>query len=139
MKVIVVNPDNKILIDGVDLEFDFVLSNDIWAIHWDGYTGHVEYVGSKANTEITDFSDYQYLVDAYNTEAQRLEAEKLASQPTQAEATRATRDVLLQATDVWALSDRTMSAEQTTYRQALRDITAQSGFPTDITWPTKPA
>jgi hypothetical protein len=139
MKVIVVNPDNKIIIDGVALEFDFALSTDIWAIHWDGYTGHVEYVGLKANTEITDFSDYQYLVDAYNTEAQRLEAEELASQPTQEEATRATRDVLLQATDVWALSDRTMSAEQTAYRQALRDITAQAGFPTDITWPTKPA
>ena len=25
-----------------------------------------------------------------------------------------------------------------TYRQALRDIPAQAGFPTDITWPTKP-
>ena len=24
------------------------------------------------------------------------------------------------------------------YRQALRDITDQAGFPTDITWPTKP-
>ena len=48
------------------------------------------------------------------------------------------RDRLLSSTDVWALSDRTMSAEQTAYRQALRDITAQSGFPTDITWPSKP-
>jgi hypothetical protein len=48
------------------------------------------------------------------------------------------RDSLLAATDVWALSDRTMTAEQTAYRQALRDITDQSGFPTDITWPTKP-
>ena len=48
------------------------------------------------------------------------------------------RDSLLAATDVWALSDRTMTAEQTAYRQALRDITDQAGFPTDITWPTKP-
>ena len=55
-----------------------------------------------------------------------------------ADEARAERNTLLQATDVWALSDRTMSAEQTAYRQALRDITAQSGFPTDITWPTKP-
>ena len=51
---------------------------------------------------------------------------------------RSKRDGLIAETDVWALSDRTMSAEQTAYRQALRDITAQSGFPTDITWPTKP-
>lgn len=45
---------------------------------------------------------------------------------------------LLTQIDWWATSDRTMSAEQTAYRQALRDITAQAGFPTDITWPTKP-
>ncbi len=47
------------------------------------------------------------------------------------------RNLLLQ-TDVWALADRTMTAEQTAYRQALRDITSQAGFPTNITWPTKP-
>ena len=48
------------------------------------------------------------------------------------------RDKLIAETDWWATSDRTMTAEQTAYRQALRDITDQSGFPTDITWPTKP-
>ena len=48
------------------------------------------------------------------------------------------RDKLLATTDVWALSDRTMTAEQMAYRQALRDITDQAGFPKDITWPTKP-
>ena len=47
------------------------------------------------------------------------------------------RDLLLE-TDVWALSDRTMTAEQTAYRQALRDITGQAGFPNNVTWPTKP-
>lgn len=48
------------------------------------------------------------------------------------------RNNLLEETDVWALSDRTMTAEQTAYRQALRDITDQAGFPAEITWPTKP-
>ena len=48
------------------------------------------------------------------------------------------RDSLIASTDVWALSDRTMTAEQTAYRQALRDVTDQDGFPTNITWPTKP-
>ena len=33
------------------------------------------------------------------------------------------RNLLLQETDYLALSDQTMSAEMTTYRQALRDIT----------------
>jgi hypothetical protein len=48
------------------------------------------------------------------------------------------RNTLLSETDWWATSDRTMTTEQTAYRQALRDITDQAGFPTDITWPTKP-
>ena len=50
---------------------------------------------------------------------------------------RSERDSLLQETDWWAVSDRTMTAEQTAYRQALRDITSQAGFPFSITWPTK--
>ena len=57
--------------------------------------------------------------------------------PTEGEI-RSKRDGLIASTDVWALSDRTMTAEQTAYRQALRDITGQAGFPTNITWPTKP-
>ena len=58
--------------------------------------------------------------------------------PTEGEV-RSERDGLIASTDVWALSDRTMTSEQTAYRQALRDITGQAGFPTDITWPTKPS
>jgi hypothetical protein len=48
------------------------------------------------------------------------------------------RDALLSETDYLALSDNTMSAAMTTYRQALRDITDQAGFPFNVTWPTKP-
>jgi hypothetical protein len=51
---------------------------------------------------------------------------------------RARRTQLLQETDWCACSDVTMSAEMTTYRQALRDLPAQEGFPHTITWPTKP-
>jgi len=54
------------------------------------------------------------------------------------EKARKKRNTLITETDWWAASDRTMTAEQTAYRQALRDITDQAGFPTDITWPTKP-
>ena len=54
---------------------------------------------------------------------------------------RTKRNKLLADTDYLALSDNTMSAEMTTYRQALRDIT--NGITTveqanNITWPTKP-
>ena len=55
------------------------------------------------------------------------------------EAYRRKRNRLLAETDTWGLSDYPATAEQTAYRQALRDITAQAGFPNDITWPTKPA
>ena len=48
------------------------------------------------------------------------------------------RNLRLRNTDEWALSDRTMSDQQKTYRQALRDLPANTSDPTDITWPTKP-
>ena len=41
----------------------------------------------------------------------------------QMEELRIKRNLLLQETDYLALSDQTMTAEMTTYRQALRDIT----------------
>ena len=51
---------------------------------------------------------------------------------------RAQRDILLKETDTWALSDRTMTDAQKKYRQDLRDLPAQSGFP-DVDMPTKPS
>tara|TARA_B110000908_G_C9858679_1_gene273134 strand:- start:57 stop:518 length:462 start_codon:yes stop_codon:yes gene_type:complete len=48
------------------------------------------------------------------------------------------RDGLLVSTDWTAGSDVTMSAAMTAYRQALRDVTSQVGFPSGITWPSKP-
>ena len=42
---------------------------------------------------------------------------------------RAKRDELLQNTDWWAVSDRTMTQAQIDYRQALRDLPEQDGFP----------
>ena len=47
------------------------------------------------------------------------------------------RDVLLSDSDVYALADR-ITDEWRTYRQALRDVPSQAGFPDNITWPTKP-
>jgi len=51
---------------------------------------------------------------------------------------RATRDNLLKATDHYGLSDVSMTEAMTAYRQALRDVPQQEGFPQTITWPTKP-
>jgi hypothetical protein len=52
-----------------------------------------------------------------------------------AEQVRAERNEKLANSDWTALSDVTMTAEMTTYRQALRDVPAQSGFPQAVEWP----
>lgn len=51
---------------------------------------------------------------------------------------RSQRDKLLAETDWMALSDVVMSPEMATYRQALRDISDQVGFPHNVVWPVKP-
>ena len=50
------------------------------------------------------------------------------------------RNNLLAETDWWAVTDRTITVEQTTYRQALRDLPSHSDWPAvaDSDWPTKP-
>ena len=48
------------------------------------------------------------------------------------------RNRLLSATDWTANSDVTMTTEMTAYRTLLRNLPAQSDFPTTINWPTKP-
>lgn len=48
------------------------------------------------------------------------------------------RDRKLADTDWWAMSDRTMTDAQTTYRQALRDVPANYTSLDDVVWPTKP-
>jgi len=51
---------------------------------------------------------------------------------------RTERNKRLADTDHYGLSDQTMSAAMTTYRQALRDITDNATSLDDVTWPTKP-
>ena len=55
------------------------------------------------------------------------------------------RNLKLEETDWWANSDLTMSADQTAYRKALRDLPStespeldSGGQLTGVTWPTKP-
>lgn len=55
-----------------------------------------------------------------------------------ADQVRAERDSKLAATDWMALSDVIMSPEWAAYRQALRDVTGQAGFPENVDWPTAP-
>lgn len=52
---------------------------------------------------------------------------------------RAQRNQRLAETDWTQLSDSTNAAAWTDYRQALRDVPSQTGFPYEITWPTPPS
>lgn len=54
------------------------------------------------------------------------------------DALRTERNKRLADTDHYGLSDQTMSAAMTTYRQALRDITDSYTSLDDVVWPTKP-
>ena len=65
--------------------------------------------------------------------AAELESERLESL---ANAARAKRDALIKETDFYMLPDYQNAPKGIAeYRQALRDITGQSGFPHSIQWP----
>lgn len=95
----------------------------VWRQKWVMQARFTEYTDANNNV-IT----VQSQADAYQQSLDDAEAAKV----------RATRDTLLAETDFYALSDVTMSAEMTAYRQALRDVPSQAGFPYTITWPDKP-
>jgi hypothetical protein len=76
------------------------------------------------------------------TAAENEAAYKATKDAEQAKSVRTTRDTKLAECD-WrvikaAETATTLDAAWATYRQALRDVTAQSGFPWTITWPDAP-
>jgi len=88
------------------------------------------------------FADYTDDEGVLHTKAEQEAAYQTGLDATAAKSVRAERDRLLAETD-WIV---VMNAEKgtpvptawATYRQALRDITNQQGFPHTINWPTKP-
>ena len=98
-------------------------SNNNWVYAWTENDMFQEYTDEEGNVQTVSAQQTAYTTRENNRRA----AEE-----------RSTRDTLLKETDHFALSDVTMSAEMTTYRQALRDVPQQSEFPNNITWPTKP-
>ena len=78
-------------------------------------------------------------VDGVTTTASENEAAyKVMKDTEQAKSVRTSRDDKLKETDWRFRSDMTPSQEWKDYCQLLRDITAQAGFPWEITWPTQP-
>ena len=113
--------DYKIVVrDGVEQD-----ANNNWVYAW---------------VERDMFSEYTDEEGVVHTKAEQEQAYQAKLDAEEAERVRSERDRLLADTDWTGLSDVTMSAEMTTYRQALRDITGHANFPylDDNDWPTKP-
>lgn len=112
-----VNSYQDAVLDGIEQV------DGVWREKWVVQSKFTEYTNSEGVVQTVEAQQSAY--DARETEALALKE-------------RAKRDALIAETDFYALSDVTMSAEMATYRQALRDISSQEGFPNSITWPTKP-
>ena len=91
-----------------------------------------EYVIRGGVIEFYQHDDPQPTADELQAEIARLEA----AQPMVE--LRQQRNNLIAETDYLALSDATMTDDMTTYRQALRDLPANTTDPANPVWPTKP-
>ena len=97
-----------------------------------------KYIARDMFADTTETDDDGNVVTT--TKAQHEAAYQATLDAKTATANRTKRDGLLADTDYFALTDVTMDAAMTTYRQALRDITAHANWPNlaDADWPTKP-
>ena len=89
---------------------------------------NIKYYTAKRDSEIEGLQSH--FIGQDDTKDARLLANKWVG-------VRRRRDILIAETDYFALSDQTLSAEMSTYRQALRNVPTQSD-PDNISWPTKP-
>jgi hypothetical protein len=78
MRVTIIPYENRVSVEGMSEAVDCsALPNDVHAIQWYGKRGEIEFWNGygattlKMNEEITDFTPYQYLVDAWTTEAKK--------------------------------------------------------------------
>ena len=93
----------------------------------------------------TNDVEFAAMFEPHNAEARALTfeagqaklVELVAAEPMRV--LRMERDARLSETDWWVLPDRTASAEQLAYRQALRDLPANTPDPSNPAWPAKPA
>ena len=96
----------------------------------------------EAYVERDMFADYTTEEGVAVTKTEQEQAYTATKDAEAATAARATRDGLIASCDWMAIkafeAGTAVSTEWATYRQALRDVSAQAGFPNDITWPEKP-
>jgi len=104
------------------------------------FQGQAPVDGNEYTLEIRQQTDNSWAQELVQKEIP--EAQYLNNVARQAQAVKADRDRMIAATD-WIViksveAGTAVPAAWQTYRQALRDIPAQTGFPFTITWPTRP-
>ena len=122
-------PENLEIITVGDKDLIYVRENiEKETINTDGFeTEKVGYIADEYFMTLPHPAAGSY--EEYIIAAKAMEYENLAN------LARNRRDQLLSATDYLALSDQTMPENVKIYRQKLRDIPEQSGFPYEIDWP----
>ena len=144
--VTVVPEDKMIIVDKQALRFDFAAPANLHALQWHDSAGHIEYTDGQPNRPLTS-ADYDAVVAPFvalwQAEYDRLEEER--NRPLTPEKKvlliRQQRDALLSETDYLMMPDYPMSElareNLKVYRQALRDVPEQPGFPNSVVWPIK--
>ena len=117
-------------------------SGEYKVVSRDGVTQDANGNWVEAYVERDMFSDYTTEEGVTVTKAEQEQAYTARKNEEAATAVRAERDKLLASCDWMAIkafeAGYAVSTEWATYRQALRDITSQAGFPSEVTWPTQP-
>jgi hypothetical protein len=106
---------------------------------------YVNYMGQPSNIlAVIDGQEWSVPLSPGNCHydaiiAQGIEIEPYVEPAKTAEQVRAERNQLLAASDWTQVADAPVDqAAWATYRQALRDLTEQVGFPETVNWPIKP-
>ncbi len=158
--VVVVPSDQIIVVDGMPLRLEYAAPATLHAIQWHNGAGHMEWL-DDINHPLApeDYAeDVAPYVALWEQETARLAAEAAAAEAARlaeynspearGERVRVERDKRLAACDYLIMPDYPLAeverAAWMAYRQALRDLPQQEGFPWEgpedpaVSWPVEP-
>ena len=148
MKVTIITQDKCIgigdtIISGIGTDMSWIPAN-VWAVHWDGSSGEIEYNDGTPNATMSEIGIYSQAETTFNNEIKRLEDISPFNTTTyQCQMLRNQRDDKLLLCD-WTQGNDTplgssKKTEWATYRQALRDLPSNTSDPKNPTWPSEPS
>ncbi len=129
------------VISGIGTDMSWIPS-DVHAVHWDGSTGQIEYNDGKSNVTMSEIGVYSQAETTFNNELKMRESPSPSSSDWD-EDLRIRRNKKLTDCDWTQGNDTPLSnskkTEWATYRQALRDLPANTSDSSDPTWPSEPS